>query len=155
MGSFKLGKMTLRSLFKKPETVLYPIESRPQPDDLKGSIEIDIKKCTLCQVCAKRCPTNSITVNKEEETWTIDRFDCIQCRTCVRECAFDCLHMAPDYKKPAKEKSVDTYKKPELTEEEKAEKAKKEAEKAARIKAAKEAKAAREKAKQDNGDSTN
>ncbi len=28
MGSFKLGKMTLGSLFKKPETVMYPLEKR-------------------------------------------------------------------------------------------------------------------------------
>lgn len=144
MGSFKLGKMTLRSLFKKPETVLYPFETREQPDDLKGSVVVDIKKCTLCQVCEKRCPTGSIKVDKGNETWSIDRFDCIQCRTCVRDCAFNCLSMNPDYKKPSVEKSVDSYKKPELTEEEKAEKARKEAEKAARIKAAKEAKAARE-----------
>ena len=51
MGSFKLGKMTLRSLFKKPETVLYPVETRPQPEDLKGSVEKKNKKCTLCQIC--------------------------------------------------------------------------------------------------------
>lgn len=150
MGSFKLGKMTLRSLFKKPETVLYPVETRPQPEDLKGSVEVVIKKCTLCQICEKRCPTGSIKVDKENETWSIDRFDCIQCRTCVRECPFGCLTMTPNYKKPATSKGVDSYKKPELTEEEKAEKAKKEAEKAARIKAAKEAKAAREAAKKDN-----
>ena len=36
MGAFKLGKMTFGSLFKKPETVLYPFEKKPQPEGLKG-----------------------------------------------------------------------------------------------------------------------
>ena len=31
MGSFKLGGMTFGSLFKKPETVLYPFEQKPAP----------------------------------------------------------------------------------------------------------------------------
>lgn len=145
MGSFKLGRMTLRSLFKKPETVLYPVEKRYEPEGLKGHIAVDIKKCTMCGVCQKRCPTGAITVDKEAGTWTINRFDCIQCRTCVRDCSFDCLTMEPGYQKPATEKFSATETKPEPTEEELAEKARKEAEKAARVKAALEAKAAREK----------
>ena len=28
MGSFKLGKMTLGGLFKKPETLMYPVETK-------------------------------------------------------------------------------------------------------------------------------
>lgn len=145
MGSFKLGRMTLRSLFKKPETVLYPVEKRYEPEGLKGHIAVDIKKCTMCGVCQKRCPTGAITVDKEAGTWTINRFDCIQCRTCVRDCSFDCLTMEPGYQKPATEKFSATETKPEPTEEELAEKARKEAEKAARVKAALEAQAAREK----------
>lgn len=153
MGGFKLGRMTLRSLFKKPETVLYPVEKRYEPEGLKGHIEVDIKNCTMCGVCQKRCPTGAITVDKEAGTWTINRFDCIQCRTCVRDCSFGCLTMLPTYQKPSTDKYSVTETKPEPTEEEKAEKARKEAEKAARVKAALEAKAAREKAAKESQDS--
>lgn len=149
MGYFKLGKMTLKSLFKRPETIRYPYETKPPVEDLKGHVENDIVECTLCGICAKRCPTGCITVDKEAESWTINPFDCIQCRTCVRECPQHCLTMMPEYRKPAFEKVVSVTTKPEPTEEEKAELARKEAEKAARIKAALEAKAAREKAKQE------
>ena len=38
MGGFKLGKMTLGSLFKKPETVLYPVEKKEAPAGLKGCL---------------------------------------------------------------------------------------------------------------------
>lgn len=147
MGYFKLGKMTLKSLFTKPETVRYPFETRPVIEDMKGHVENNIVECTLCGVCEKRCPTGCISVDKEAESWTINAFDCIQCRTCVRECPQDCLVMMPDYHKPAAIKEVSVTKKPEPTEEEKAEMARKEEERAAKIKAALEAKAAREAAK--------
>ena len=34
MGSFKLGKMTLGGLFKKPETLMYPVETKTPPAGL-------------------------------------------------------------------------------------------------------------------------
>ena len=41
MGTFKLAKMTLRSLFSKPATVRYPYEKRdieqPLPADARAS----------------------------------------------------------------------------------------------------------------------
>ena len=51
MGSFKLGKMTLRSLFGKPETVMYPLEKRDIPAGHRGTVEIDMAKCILCGIC--------------------------------------------------------------------------------------------------------
>lgn len=54
MGYFKLGKMTLKSLFKRPETIRYPYETKPPVEDLKGHVENDIVECTLCGICAKR-----------------------------------------------------------------------------------------------------
>jgi len=144
MGTMKLSKMTIRSLFTKPETIMYPVEERPQPDDLKGHIANNIENCTLCGVCAKRCPSGALSVDKAAGTWTINGFDCIQCRVCVRECPQNCLSMMPTYTKPSQEKTVRVATKPEPSEEEKAAK---EAAKAAKIKAALEAKAAREKAK--------
>lgn len=145
MGGFKLGKMTLRSLFGKPETTKYPFEEPELPEALRGCVRFDDKNCIYCGICQKRCPTSSITVNKAESTWSIDHFDCIQCASCVRECPKGCLSMDNVLVHPSAKKSVERFVKPEPTEEEKAALAAKEAEKAAKIKAAKEAKAAREK----------
>ena len=144
MGSFKLGKMTLRSLFSKPETIRYPFEEPEHPACMKGVVEFDYTNCIYCGICEKRCPTNAISVSKDDETWTINHFACIQCGSCIRECPKSCLTMDPVLVHPSTEKTKVTISKPEPTEEEKAELARKEAEKAARIKAAKEAKAARE-----------
>lgn len=147
MGSFKLGKMTLGSLFKKPETIQYPAETRFVPEGLKGHIEITIEDCIMCGICMKRCPTGAITVEKEKSTWQIDRYRCVQCGSCVRECPKSCLRMEPTYAPITTKKFIDRVVQTHEDAEEKAAKEAKEAAKAAKIKAALEAKAAREKDK--------
>lgn len=106
MGSFKLGKMTLGSIFKKPETIQYPTQTKAMPEGLKGHVENDIDACILCGICQKRCPTGAITVDKPAGTWAINRFRCVQCGSCVRECPKSCLRMEPTYAPPATSKSV-------------------------------------------------
>ena len=105
MGSFKLGGMTFGSLFKKPETVLYPFEQKPAPAGLKGHIENDASACILCGICAKSCPADAIAVEKKERTWAIDPFRCVQCGTGVRVCPKHCLTMDPAYTPIATAKS--------------------------------------------------
>jgi len=144
MGSFKLGKMTLGSMLKEPETVQYPTQKRAVPEGLKGHIVVAIDECILCGICMKRCPTSAITVDKGASAWSINRFRCIQCGFCVRECPSHCLTMEPGYASPATKKSVDTFEKPLDPAAGEVDKEAKEAEKAARVKAALEAKAARD-----------
>ena len=98
MGSFKLGKMTLGGLFKKPETLMYPVETKTPPAGLKGHVVNDVDR---------------IVVDKPARTWTIDRFRCVQCGSCVRECPKDCLTMEPTYTPPATSKHVDSFEVPE------------------------------------------
>ena len=118
MGGFKLGKMTLRSLFSKPETIRYPFEEPEHPACMKGVVEFDYSNCIYCGICEKRCPTNAISVNKNDQTWTIDHFACIQCGSCIRECPKSCLTMNPVLVHPSTEKKKVTISKPEPTEEE-------------------------------------
>ena len=97
MGAFKLGKMTFGSLFKKPETVMYPFQAKPQPEGLKGHIVIDVEQCILCGMCDRNCTTNCITVSKQDRYWEINPFNCIQCGYCITVCPKKCLHMDPNY----------------------------------------------------------
>lgn len=97
MGGFKLGKMTLKSLFSKPETILYPVQTKEPPAGLKGHVANDTSACILCGICQKRCPAAAITVDKAAQTWSIDGFRCVQCGSCVRECPKQCLSMEPTY----------------------------------------------------------
>lgn len=93
MGSFKLGGMTLGSLFKKPETLLYPFEKKEPYAGQKGHVTNDVQACILCGICQKSCPCHCITVNKAERKWEIDPFMCVQCSSCVRACPVNCLTM--------------------------------------------------------------
>lgn len=106
MGSFKLGHMTMRSLFVKPITGMYPFVKPVYPENLKGHIEIDIDSCIFCGNCAKKCPALAITVDKAEKSWELNPFSCVQCRSCVVVCPKKCLTMVNTYTTPATEKST-------------------------------------------------
>ena len=112
MGAFKLGKMTFGSLFKKPETVLYPLQTKPQPKGLKGHIAIDVDNCILCGMCDRSCPTSCISVDKAGKTWTINRYSCIQCGYCVTVCPKKCLMMEPGYAPAATAVASDVFEVP-------------------------------------------
>jgi formate hydrogenlyase subunit 6/NADH:ubiquinone oxidoreductase subunit I len=109
MGSFKLGGMTLKSLFSKPETIMYPVQERYKPEGLKGHIAIDVESCILCGICQKTCPAGAIVVDKAGESWSIDNFRCIQCGACWRECPKNSLTMEPTYPAPATQMSVVSF----------------------------------------------
>ena len=105
MSGFKLGGMTLGSVFKKPETTLYPFEQKVAPAGLRGNVKLEPETCILCGICQRTCPCSSIQVDKKGRTWAINPFSCIQCGACVRACPKNCLLMETGYTKPAASKS--------------------------------------------------
>ena len=113
MSGFKLGKMTFGSLFKKPETVLYPFVKKEPPAGLKGHVVVDEATCILCSLCVKRCPCGAIEVDKKGRTWSIDHFRCVQCGSCTYECPKGSLTMLPTYETVSRQKRVHTFTIPE------------------------------------------
>ncbi len=105
MGSFHLGAMTLRSLFKKPETLCYPAQTKTPYAGQKGHIVNDVAGCILCAKCQKTCPCHCITVDKAARTWTIQPYMCVQCGSCVAACPTHCLSMDPSPTSIATQKS--------------------------------------------------
>lgn len=101
MGEFKLGKMTLKSLFSKPATKLYPLEKPEFFPETKGHVVIDTDHCRFDGSCANLCPTGALEVDRKALTWSIDRFRCIQCRNCIEVCAENALHMENTYAAPS------------------------------------------------------
>ena len=109
MPAFKLGKLVMRSLFKKPATLMYPVIPRQWQERTRGHIENQINDCIFCSICQKKCPTNAIVVDKANRSWTIERMQCIQCSCCVEVCPKKCLTNVNTYTTPSTEKVVDTY----------------------------------------------
>ena len=95
MGSFKLGAMTLSSLFRHPETTRYPLEARPEYPGRKGHVACEVGKCIFCGICERACPADAIAVDKKSTTWSIDYLACVQCFACTLECPKSCLVMEP------------------------------------------------------------
>lgn len=114
MANFKIGKVVMGSLFKKPATKMYPVIPAEWKERTRGHIRIEEKDCILCGICGKKCPTNAITVDRGGRTWTIERMQCIQCGECVAVCPKKCLFMEPDYTEPSTEKVIDTANVPEV-----------------------------------------
>ncbi len=109
MATFKIGKVVLKSLFKKPATLMYPVVQREWQERTRGHISIREDECIVCGICAQKCPANAITVDRKKRTWTIQRMQCIQCNCCVEACPKSCLDMEPKYTEPETEKVIDTF----------------------------------------------
>jgi len=113
MATFRITKLLLRSLFKKPATLMYPVIPREWQERTRGQVGINEADCIACGICQKKCPANAITVDRKKRTWTIERMQCIQCNSCVEACPKKCLVMENQYTEPGTEKVVDTFQIPE------------------------------------------
>jgi formate hydrogenlyase subunit 6/NADH:ubiquinone oxidoreductase subunit I len=100
MSFFSFSKTIIGSFFSKPATRMYPFTVRQPYAATRGSIAIDVGKCILCGLCAKRCPSRAIVVNKAERRWDIDRLSCCTCAACVEVCPTKCLTMETGYTAP-------------------------------------------------------
>jgi heterodisulfide reductase subunit A len=66
----------------------------------KGSVTVEAitplmsqEKCTGCSLCARVCPYNAITVDKEKKTSEVVEAACAGCGTCGAECPFSAIEM--------------------------------------------------------------
>ena len=109
MGAFKFAKTVMKSLFNKPATLMYPVVEREWQERTRGAVGIDEETCILCGICARKCPTGAIAVDRKSGTWEIKRMQCIQCGYCVAECPKGSLVMEQKYTEPQAEKVVDTF----------------------------------------------
>lgn len=98
-----------KSLFKKSACAMYPLKPAKCYKETRGHIEIESDKCILCTLCAKRCPTGAIMVDRDAHTWSIDHFKCILCNNCTYACPPQCLHMVNQYAAPATDRKPKLY----------------------------------------------
>lgn len=107
--------------FFQPEglvTLNYPQESLPVPDKGRYRLHNEIDDCIVCDLCAKVCPVNCITIESVKATeeigitsdgtkkrlyapvFDIDMAKCCYCGLCTTVCPTDCLTMTNVYDFP-------------------------------------------------------
>jgi ech hydrogenase subunit F len=99
--------LVIKSLFKKSACDMYPVKKPEFYDRSRGRLAIEESKCILCSLCARKCPTSAITVDRNHQKWTIDHGKCILCERCVEACPTKCLHMAKQYTPPTTTKQLE------------------------------------------------
>lgn len=109
MSFFANYRETLGNLFKKPATLPFPDNRRPEVKGLRGHVAIDLPACIFCGICQRRCPTRAITVSKPDTQWRIVRMHCIQCGACVEACPKKCLALEPAMSPPAPKPVAETF----------------------------------------------
>ena len=111
MALMNFTPTVLKNLFSKPVTNMYPAVKKEYPKATRGSIDIDIDDCIFCGICAKKCPTEAIRIEKFEKSWIIERLSCINCAYCVDSCPKKCLKVNNQYTSPSEKKYADCFKK--------------------------------------------
>jgi ech hydrogenase subunit F len=101
MSYFEMTKLALKWSLSKPATSQYPFTPRIPLVKSRGRVEFTKDTCIYCNVCAKRCPTDALVVNRKEKQWVIDRLRCITCGCCVEVCPKKSLAMATAHESPA------------------------------------------------------
>ena len=109
MALFTIAGEVMKSLFRKPATLMYPTVPRKWQAATRGHIGIAINACIFCGVCSKKCPTHAIVVDRPGKNWQIERLQCIQCGCCVEVCPKKCLTMEQAYTSPSTGSIKDSF----------------------------------------------
>lgn len=112
MPFFSFAGLVAKSAVSKPPTRLYPFEKREPYAATRGHIVVELKDCSFCTLCAKKCPTDAIEVDRNGRIWRIDRLRCIQCRACVDACNKGSLRLDPHYSPPMTAREVESFQGP-------------------------------------------
>jgi formate hydrogenlyase subunit 6/NADH:ubiquinone oxidoreductase subunit I len=105
----KMTSIVIKSLLGTSACKMYPVIKPAFYTRTRGHISIETKKCILCTLCAKKCPTNALKVDKPGKTWIIEKAKCIMCLACVTSCPVKCLHSENQYSPPVSSKTETVF----------------------------------------------
>ena len=77
---------------KVSETFTRPVlEEEKSPGGKKPVNQTE--QCVYCGLCAKKCPQEAISVNRQEKKWMLEKEKCVGCGICASACPKKCLNM--------------------------------------------------------------
>lgn len=98
--------ITWRHLWKPPVTMHYPDEKWRMPEAFRGLIKCDVDACIVCELCAKVCPVDCITIvwsrepgksGKVAGRFIVDYQKCMYCGLCVDPCPTNAIWHSHEY----------------------------------------------------------
>jgi NADH-quinone oxidoreductase subunit I len=108
-------------------TIQYPKQSLPSPEVGRYQLDVEIDDCIVCDLCAKICPVDCITIDSIKATeaigqtsdgttkriyaaqFDIDMAKCMYCGLCTIVCPTECIVMTNQYDKSVFELSNLNY----------------------------------------------
>lgn len=99
-------KTIFKNLIAGSATRSYPMDVRPGFENARGALRNDIRGCTLCGICARKCPSQCIRVDKKRGMWELTPHACVLCGICVDACPRSCLGHDSTHPGPIREKAL-------------------------------------------------
>ena len=109
MAYLEMSKLALKWAFKKPATSRYPFEPRLPFAGSRGRLVFTKDNCVYCTVCAKKCPTGALKVDRAQKKFILDRLRCISCGYCAELCPKDSLALSTGHGVPAITRDSECY----------------------------------------------
>jgi NADH-quinone oxidoreductase subunit I len=121
-------------------TIQYPHQKLPVPEVGRYQLDVEMDDCIVCDLCAKICPVDCITIESIKATeaigqtsdgttkrlyaaqFDIDMAKCMYCGLCTIVCPTECIVMTNQYDKSVFELKNLTYEFADMTPEDAAEK---------------------------------
>ena len=109
MAYFSMTLLALKWAVRRPATTQYPFAPIVATSGSRGSLTFLKETCVFCTVCAKKCPTGALVVNRALKKWAIDRLRCICCGYCVEACPKKSLTLSAAHMQPAITRDRETF----------------------------------------------
>ena len=110
--------VTLKHFFGEKQTLCYPEEKLPMSERFRGGhLQLNVKKCISCQLCALSCPNKALTLkvttdeNKKKHMaeYVHNLGRCMMCDLCVERCPAKALSWDKNYERAYFFKDYMTY----------------------------------------------
>lgn len=96
---------------RKDVTEMYPKEvTKPLlPKRTKGFVSVDTYQCTLCGLCSKSCPSQSIKLDKNNLAIKVNYARCMSCGYCVNVCPESAMLFSKEFEGAANQENSFIY----------------------------------------------
>jgi ech hydrogenase subunit F len=87
--------ISLRNLFSRPASERPGDHPAPAAGS-RGALQIEIKDCVFCGLCARKCPADAFTVDLKKRLLAFEELKCVSCGACVDACSKHCLSLTEE-----------------------------------------------------------